>query len=318
MSAAASPALPGADPFEHIGLLYSAPGEYAEGCEAFARRGLEAGDPVLVAVPGGNGSLIRERLGDRAAEVRFADMAVAGRNPGRIIPRVLLDFARRNAGRRVWIIGEPIWPGRSAVEYPACAAHEALINAAFSGREAAILCPYDTTGLDPDAVRDSHRTHPIMSDGTTSWESPHYTDPAEAAALFDRPLPPPPPGAHREGFASLGDLAALRATLARHARAAGLAPERVAEVLMAVNELAANAVEHTGAGGTLTVWAEPGALVCQIDDTGHIRDPLAGRVPPERSHERGHGLVLVNELADLVRRHDHAGGTTTRLYVTRP
>ncbi|NUW30970.1 hypothetical protein HTZ77_05990 [Nonomuraea sp. SMC257] len=31
---------------------------------------------------------------------------------------------------------------------------------------------------------------------------------------------------------------------------------------------------------------------------------------------RGHGLMLVDEISDLVRRHSHAGGTSTRLHFT--
>jgi hypothetical protein len=82
-------------------------------------------------------------------------MTVAGRNPGRIIPTVLLAFANAHPGRRVRLIGEPIWAGRSPVEYPACAQHEALINAAFTGRPATILCPYNTELLDPVWIEDA-------------------------------------------------------------------------------------------------------------------------------------------------------------------
>ena len=115
----------------------------------FIRDGLAAGEPVAVAVPGPNLRLIRDALGADAAQVLLRDMTVAGRNPGRIIPTVLLAFANAHPGRRVRLIGEPIWPGRSAAEYPACAQHEALINAAFAGRPATILCPYNTELLNP-------------------------------------------------------------------------------------------------------------------------------------------------------------------------
>jgi hypothetical protein len=100
-----------------------------------------------VAVPGANRRLIREALGVDAEQVLMRDMTVAGRNPGRIIPTVLLAFADAYPGRRVRLIGEPIWAGRSETEYPACAQHEALINAAFVGRPITILCPYN---IDPD------------------------------------------------------------------------------------------------------------------------------------------------------------------------
>ena len=37
--------------------------------------------------------------------------------------------------KHVRVIGEPIWPGRSDLEYPACVQHEALINRAFAVRD---------------------------------------------------------------------------------------------------------------------------------------------------------------------------------------
>ena len=100
----------------------------------FVRDGLDAGEPVAVAVPGRQPALLQAALGADARAVRFIDMTEAGRNPGRIIPRVLRGFAdahRRRPGadhRRADLAG------RSGLEYPACAQHEALINLAFAGR----------------------------------------------------------------------------------------------------------------------------------------------------------------------------------------
>lgn len=303
------------DPFEHIGLLYRTAQQYAEACGAFVRRALDAEEPVMVAVPIANGSLIRAALGDEAARVEFADMKTAGRNPGRIIPWVLMTFAARYARRRVSIIGEPIWPGRTSIEYPACAAHEALINTAFRGRDAAILCPYDQTGLDPVMVHDASLTHPVMADATTSWASPMYDDPARIAAKFNVPLPQPPVAALRLTYAGAGDVAALRAQVAAYATACGLGAGKVAELVLAVDELAANTVDHTDTGrGVLSMWTEPGMLVCQIDDGGRLSDPMAGRIPPDRRSLRGRGLVLVQQMVDLLRIHSRPDGTSLRLH----
>ncbi|MEU6426934.1 sensor histidine kinase [Microbispora sp. NPDC046973] len=304
--------------FDHIGLLYRDEDEYATECAAFLRRALAAEEPAMVAVPGGNGELIRARLGSDAHRVVFRDMSVAGRNPGRIIPSVLLAFRREHTGRRVWIIGEPIWDGRSEIEYPACAQHEALINAVFAAEEAAILCPYDVARLSPEAVADAHRTHPVMQDATGVWDSPVYTDPIETAAAFDVPLPAPPPTAAAYRFEGLRALPALRAFLSREALAAGLGGRRLTEMLIAVNELATNTGEYTDGAGTLTVWTEHGTLVCQIDDGGRIADPLAGRVPPPDHATHGRGLLVAHEFADLVRIHRHPRGTSIRVHFALP
>src|SRR4051812_42135150 len=97
--------------FDHPALLYRDADEYLAGTVPFVLEGLAGGEPVAVAVPGPNLQLIRDALGGDAERVLLRDMTVAGRNPGRIIPSVLLAFANAHPGRRVRLIGEPIWAG---------------------------------------------------------------------------------------------------------------------------------------------------------------------------------------------------------------
>jgi anti-sigma regulatory factor (Ser/Thr protein kinase) len=304
------------DSFVHPALFYADREEYLAGTVPFIEAGLAADEPVMAAVPGENLDHIRTALGIDADRVQLHDMSVAGRNPGRIIPGVLLAFAAAHAGKRVRIIGEPIWAGRTATEYPACAQHEALINAAFAGRQATILCPYDTSRLDRSWLEDAYRTHPILQTGSAVWESPHYADPVAVAAGFNLPLPDPP--AHATTIAiDVHALPAIRRIVTAEATAAGLTADRVSDLTLAVSELAANTVEHTAAGGTLAVWTDGTRLICQLTDTGHITDPLAGRIPVPPQQPGGRGLVLVNQLCDLVRVHTGPGATTFRLHMHR-
>lgn len=304
-----------AEGFVHPALWYRDRDEYLAGTVPFVRDGLAAGEPVAVAVPTENLALLRDALADVAADVLWRDMTVAGRNPGRIIPTVLLAFAGAHRGRRVRIIGEPIWAGRTGMEYPACAQHEALINAAFAGREATILCPYDVSRLDPAWVRDAHRTHPVIWDGTGRFDSLQYDDPVAVAADVNRPLPDPPPRAGTIGV-DLHTLADVRRFVADQAARAGLAPLQVSDAVLALNELASNSIEHGGGTGTLSVWMEADHVVCQLRDAGQVTDPLAGRLPvPPEGPTGGRGLLLVNQLCDLVRIHSTASGTTVRVHL---
>lgn len=302
--------------FDHPGLLYDGLDDYLATTTTFVRGAVEAGDAVMVAVPGPNLSALRDALSDVAHAVDFADMTVAGRNPGRIIPGVLLAFAAAHAGRRVSIIGEPIWAGRSPVEYPACAQHEALINTVFAGRDAAILCPYDAGGLDAAVVRDAWRTHPVMIADGGRWDSPSYSDPIRTAARFNQPLPSPPAGAARQRYSEALDLSRVRRFVAGLAARIGLPQERTDDLVIVANELAENTVLHTAGGGTITVWTEGGTVVCQVDDQGHLVDPLAGRIPAPADTEGGRGLLLAHHLCDLVRIHTTAAGTTIRLHMS--
>jgi anti-sigma regulatory factor (Ser/Thr protein kinase) len=302
--------------FAHPALLYADGDEYLAATVPFVRNGLAAGEPVAAAVPTANLASLRSALGADADRVAWRDMTVAGRNPGAIIPTVLIAFANAHAGRRVRIIGEPIWAGRTGTEYPACAQHEALINAAFAGRAATILCPYDISALNPAWVEDAHRTHPVMVTATGRSDSAHYADPVAFAAGFNHPLADPPPDAATV-VVDVFTVRRARRFVAEEAGRAGLPAERIPDLALAVNELAANAIRHGGGSGRLAVWVEDDYLLCQLSDTGHVTDPLAGRVPPRLGASGGRGLMMVNQLCDLVRVHTTANGTTTRIHMRR-
>jgi anti-sigma regulatory factor (Ser/Thr protein kinase) len=302
--------------FDHPALLYRDLEEYVRGITAFARSAVAAGDPVLIAVPGKNVTVLRDAMDDLGDAVDYADMTVAGRNPGRIIPGVLLPFAAAHPGRRPSIVGEPIWAGRTDVEYPACALHEALINAVFAGRDAAILCPYDVGRLDPERVTDAWHTHPTMISADGRQASPDYPGALPSAARFNDPLPPVPGHAATLFYSRIRELSAVRGFTQGHARAAGLFRERLEDLVMAVNELAENTIRHSPGGGMVAIWTEPGHLVCQVDDQGHVADPLAGRIPAPVTAEGGRGLLLANEVCDLVRIHTRPGATSIRLHMS--
>ncbi|MDQ7805501.1 anti-sigma factor RsbA family regulatory protein [Amycolatopsis sp. A133] len=300
----------GAGTFVHPALFYRGAAEYLAGTVPFVWGGLAADEPVAVAVPGDNLALLRRELGADATRVRLLDMTEAGRNPGRIIPGVLRAFADSHPGRPVRIIGEPIWAARSAVEYPACAQHEALINLAFTGRDATILCPYDVESLAPDVLTDAEATHPVLIDGTGRRASTGY-DPTGLIARYNEPLPVPE-GAFE--LADTTDLAAARALTHVRATACGLGADQVADVAVVVTELLTNSVEHGSGSGTVRFWGGDGEFVCEIHDRGRLTDPLAGRHPATPYQPRGRGLLLVNHLADLVRLHTGDDGTTVRAY----
>ena len=300
---------------EHDALFYSDAASYRSGCLDFVREGLEQDEPVLVAVPQPGLGLIRSALSAaEATRVRTADMAQAGRNPGRIIGTVLTAFVREHAGQRVRIIGEPIWAARSADEYPACAEHEALINVALADSPAYVLCPYDMRRLDREWLTDATRTHPTLAADGERWESPAYTDPVALAAYFDQPPDPAPPEADVLVIGPTTGPSTARRFVHDYALAAGMSPERVEHLRTAVQELVVNTIVHAGGSGLLMVWTAGRQVVCQVQDGGQITDPLVGRRPPAPP-AIGHGLFTVHQVCDLVRVHRRRDGTLVRIHV---
>jgi anti-sigma regulatory factor (Ser/Thr protein kinase) len=300
---------------EHDAFLYSDAASYRAGLLSFIREGLERDEPVLVAVPQPGLGLLRAALDDdELKRVRTADMAVAGRNPGRIIGSVLTAFVAEHPGTRVRIIGEPIWAGRNPDEYSVAAEHEALINVALGGLPAFIRCPYDVTRLDRSVLVDATRTHPVMAADGDRWTSPGYADPVAVATLFDSPPSPAPPDADVMVVGPGTGTRSARRFVHDFGEAAGMSPERLGDLRLATQELVVNTLVHSGGQGLLSIWVAGGQVVCQIQDGGRIDDPLAGRRPPAPP-EIGHGLYIVHQVCDLVRIHRRSTGTTVRIFL---
>jgi anti-sigma regulatory factor (Ser/Thr protein kinase) len=296
--------------FSHLALFYATRRQYKADVAAFVQDGLNSREPVLIAVPSGRGrgQALRDALGASVRDVAFVDVAVLGRNPARILP-FLWRFVDRHPAERIWIVAEPAWPTRSAEEAREVCRHEALINQAFPGTAAAILCPYDSRRLAPQVIADARGTHPALFTQGQQQPNDSYTGPAIPPAC-NTPLPPPP--ATAEAFRYDSDLHRVRELVERHASRTGLPAERAADLVIAVSELAANTVRHTAGRGTVHVWHAGTQILCQVHDQGRITDPLAGHRP--FTHEgQGQGLWVVNQLCDLVEVRDGLAGTTIRV-----
>jgi anti-sigma regulatory factor (Ser/Thr protein kinase) len=100
----------------------------------------------------------------------------------------------------------------------------------------------------------------------------------------------------------------LRESVLAHAAAAGLPEARATDVMLAVHELAANAVRHGGGTGRLRIRIASGQLHCQVTDPGNAHanshlptDPAGEGSDPAAQlwpYQPGHGLWLVRRAAD--------------------
>jgi anti-sigma regulatory factor (Ser/Thr protein kinase) len=319
---------PGGPPhssFRHEALLYSGEAEFVSATAAFIREGLAASEAVLAVVDAHKIELLQSALGDHAAAVEFADMAVVGRNPGRILD-AWYGFAagRAAAGAGARGVGEPVSPSRSAAELVECQLHEALLNVAFPPQPAwTLLCPYDTRTLGAETVAEARRTHPFLRHGTEMFASAEfatdgYGGPGAPAApwQFGDPLPDPPADASPVELA-IDDASPtdVRHQVSAHATKAGGSPACVGALALAVSELATNSIRHGGGHGRLRLWLDRGSVVCEVSDRGHITDPLAGRRRPTSQQLHGRGLWLVHQVCDLVQVRTAPGHTVVRVQV---
>jgi anti-sigma regulatory factor (Ser/Thr protein kinase) len=112
------------------------------------------------------------------------------------------------------------------------------------------------------------------------------------------------------------DLGAVRQLVRQVGAEASLSEERCEDLTLAVSELASNSVCHGGGEGSLHIWRDGRAIVCEVRDAGYIAEPWLGRVRPEPGHLSGRGLWLVEQACDLVQiRSSRRAGSAVRVHM---
>lgn len=294
----------------HSAAFYGGTAGFVTCVRAFVDEGLDAAEPVLVAAPGPSIGLLREHLNGHGQDVTWADMSRIGANPARIIPAIRA-FASSCPGRPVRCVVQPLWDARTAEQRRETIRHEALINLAFSDIPISVLCPYDEAWPDAGIAASAGLTHPMLIRDGSAQPSAAY----DAAAVFpagcDEPLGPVPDGS--AVLAYRDDLHMVRAFVAGHASGAGVDQRRAGDLVIAISEVAGNTYRHTSAGGRLSIWATADEVLCQVEDTGHISDPLVGRRHPDPGG--GQGMWLLHQLCDLVEIRTGPAGTQVRVHM---
>lgn len=114
---------------------------------------------------------------------------------------------------------------------------------------------------------------------------------------------------------SAATLREVREAVAARAAAAGMTAGRTVDVVLAVHELAANAVLHGAGRGRLRLQVTAGSLHCEVSDLG--RDSPNGQAdsgshPPGGTAwpvAPGHGLWLVRQVCDQLSIVSSPGGS---------
>lgn len=307
----------GAGCSRHELLLYSGADGFVSETMPFIGAALATASPVMVAATAERIDALRETLAADAERVLLLDMRELGRNPARIMP-AWSDFLAERCGDGSGALGitEAVWPGRSAAELSECMRHEHLMSERFDCAHSwHLLCPYDLDALDDEVIETAIAAHPFLTrSGARRGGPEHLGAEPPRRSPFAGALPAPAACAARQMRFTLGELSLLRELVIDRATAERMDAERAQELVLAVNELATNSVSYGGGAGTLELWRENGALVCEVRDTGHIEDPLVGRVRPEPSSSGGWGLWLAHQLCDLVQVRSAPGATAVRVH----
>jgi anti-sigma regulatory factor (Ser/Thr protein kinase) len=136
---------------------------------------------------------------------------------------------------------------------------------------------------------------------TSNDPAPETVSPA--VVLADTGIPP----VLEQAF-DAGTLYALRAAVQAHATRLGMPEARTDDLVIAIHELAANAVRHGAGDGRLRMWERAGALLCQVEDAGEATPPDGLGVSGDPGVNAadswpfvsGHGLWLARLVAEEI------------------
>jgi len=104
----------------------------------------------------------------------------------------------------------------------------------------------------------------------------------------------------------------VRRRTASWALRAGLTADVADDFVIAVNEIATNAVRHGSPEATLRLWAESRAALAEIGDQGHWPG-ASGSVPKRPAEHGGMGLEVARMVCDDLRIKTTGSGTQVRL-----
>jgi anti-sigma regulatory factor (Ser/Thr protein kinase) len=288
--------------FVHQALIYGSDEEFMDVALPFVKEGLRTGEPTLAAVQ------------DR--HVRNLQIALGGMPDGVTLDPVegWYDTSARSrerfaqwvgeqteGGGRARVIGEPPWALGHEAQIRDWARHESVVNVAFAGEPATFICPYDAEALPEEVLGHARATHPEIHSGEGTRASDSYVDPREFCDRLDSTVVAQRRRPELELRFGLEDLLSVRRSIGSFVEDAGLSRTHTEEFVLAVNEIATNAVVHGRPPTSLRAWHVDDEVVVEVTDGGDgIRNVLAGQLRPPADSLGGRGLWLTRLVCDAV------------------
>jgi anti-sigma regulatory factor (Ser/Thr protein kinase) len=302
---------------DHPVLLYDSLEQFLRVMVPFVKEGIDQDEVTFVAARGDYLPALRERLGERANEARFADTFEWYPHPAtrlRAFNELVRDELAAGA-TRFRLAGEPVWPSGSPSVTREWQRYESVLNSVLGPYPVSLMCLYDATTLEPSILETARRTHPTSSLDGVRAVNDEFTEPVEFLAEWQHDLTPIPPSAIT--IPEVRDVAAGRHFLEAHALSSGVAPAQAVELSTAANEILTNSFLYA-TPPSLTAWVQGIHYVCQIEDKGAgLRDEVARYRPPIDVNQNGRGLWMARQLVDLIQIVGGHAGTTVRLHIRR-
>ena len=295
----------------HNALVYESQDAYLARAVPFLRDGIAAGEGAIVAHTRVGIGAMREALGTDARKVTFVDVSAAYTRPARTLAAYHAVYAEQLAKTPAVRAVADVQFGPIPAEWSVWTGYEAVFNRSFGHLPVWVLCSYDANGT-PDAILEGvWQTHPeVVTD--RAWErSDRFVDPDQLLRWI---APDPTALGGLRSIPVEDDVERLRERIALELAAAGVETPRSLDMLLAVTEVATNAIRHGRGICDVRVGVIRGRFVCEVVDRGDgFDDPAAGYLAPRPG--TGSGLWLARQLTWEIEAFRSPTGFTVRIWL---
>jgi len=308
--------------FSHDVLIHDSDDQLLDTVVPFLRVGLDAGESAVVCCTPPTAGLLHREVG-HDPRVAFLDYDTTYSTPiGAIAAyQEIVDGYVAAGAHQVRVVGEATSNDRvdDRLDW---ARYEAVANRALEQYPLCAICTYDRRALPPDVLAYGRLTHPVLVDRDRRTGNPDFVDPGDFLRRTSRNHAEPEESADPDlEVASVGTLDDLRLRVEACLLRTTHMTQEAADLLLAVNELATNAIRHGRPPVSVRLWVSPDRLVCTVTDHGRgVSDPFTGYIWPGahgRMPVRGMGMWVVRRLCDRLDLVTTPTGFTVRLLIER-
>lgn len=199
---------------------------------------------------------------------------------------------------------------------------DAAFGIALAEMPVELTCFYPEMPLHQSILDGARRTHPALLVGGTLLPNPEHQCPRTVLAAHPAPSPDLLGAPDLQIEFGAWQLNEMRDAIERALMQVGYGRTRAEDVVLAINEVATNAVEYGSPDARVHLWLDGDGTtegaVCEVHDRGTLRDPLPGLAAPHSSDPRGRGVWIARQICESLHVWSDRSGTHVRLHAGRP
>ncbi|MGB8960432.1 MAG: sensor histidine kinase [Pseudonocardiaceae bacterium] len=310
--------LPTSD-FAHVAVVYGSDEQLCDLLLPYLHECLRHHEHILAVVSHNSQRVLRDALGDAAERVQWGHAGLCYERLGRAFDGFADYLAQQYcAGVPTRVLGE-FDTDRSPDRVRQYLRYESMANEVYARYGYSVVCLWDQRRYGPDVLAGVRAVHPHVLGTSGQVNNAEYRMPIDYLTPDEMAPPAAPVDPDLDvDLGSADDLGVLRRRLRSWGAACAMSDQDTDDIVIAVDEIATNALEHGQPPARVRGWTTPAALFIQVDDRGRSNIPATtGYHRPATDARRGRGIWIARHLADVLTTHADPAGTTVAMRFTR-